>query len=91
MFRIDILAIIAVIVALAFGGLLWLEKRHSARLADDLAKAEQVIEAAKINRKALIEADKSLKQTDQKIDEAVRASETLEDAVDAIERLEGRR
>lgn len=89
--KIETLAlIVALIVCIALAGLFWLEKRHSADLADDLAKAKQQIAASKINRDVINKADQKQREVDRAVSDAIQRSVTVEDAIDAIERLEGR-
>lgn len=89
--KIETLAlIVALIVALVFGGLFWLEKRKSNDLADDLAKAEQIVEAAKINREVINKADQKQREVDRAVSDAIQRSETVADAIAEIERMEGR-
>lgn len=83
-------AIVLAIAALVFAGLFYFEKRHSADLRDDLKKAEQIIDAAKINREVLNEADQKQREVDREVSDAIQRSETVADAIDEIERMEGR-
>ena len=87
--------LIGAVVALTFGlivtvGLWHHERGQVASLRDKLARAEQQLEAARVNREAIRDLDKGQREVSREIDQAIRRSTTVSQAVDEIERMEGR-
>lgn len=69
---------------------LWFEKRTTADLREKLTTAERQIETLKVNREVLTKLDRDTREVGRQVDDAVRRSETITDAIDAIEAMEGR-
>lgn len=66
------------------------EKASHQSTRDRLEAVEVQLRAAQINQKALTKLDKQQRAVGEEVDRAVASSETLADAIDAIERMEGR-
>lgn len=85
------IGIVAAFVAILTLGLMW---RHERSRADDLSErlqtVEQQLEAAKVNREVLTELDRDQREVRRDVDGAVARSTTITEAVDEIERMEGR-
>lgn len=83
--------IVAAFVVILTLGLMW---RHERSRADDLSErlqtVQQQLEAAKVNREVLTELDRDQREVRRDVDGAVMRSTTITEAVDEIERMEGR-
>lgn len=85
------IGIVAAFVVILTLGLMW---RHERNRADDLSErlqtVQQQLEAAKVNREVLTELDRDQREVRKEVDGAVARSTTITEAVDEIERMEGR-
>lgn len=89
--RILIGAVVALTLGLIVTVGLWRHERGQvASLRDKLARAEQQLEAARVNREVIRDLDKGQREVASEVDQAIRRSTTVSQAVDEIERMEGR-
>jgi multidrug efflux pump subunit AcrA (membrane-fusion protein) len=85
------IGIVAAVIVILTLGLMW---RHERSRADDLSErlktAQQQLQAAKVNREVLNQLDRDQREVRGDVDAAVKRSTTITQAVDEIERMEGR-
>nr|WP_313631927.1 hypothetical protein [Brevundimonas naejangsanensis] len=83
--------VLALVAALSFQSFqLQREREAHETTKDQLELVEGQLRAAEVNRKHLGRLEKDQRVLATEVDKAVAASETLEDAIDHIERMEGR-
>lgn len=88
---IGLCVVLALVAALSFKSFqLQREQKAHEATQDRLELVEGQLRAAEVNRKHLNRLEKDQRVLATEVDKAVAASETLADAIDHIERMEGR-